>query len=173
MISLAPNHQLAAGLLRIHTALRRSLDTIVRVSADAIPESDRAVFAEFCARFTHFLRTHHDGEEEIIFPKLTEASKRASMPSYASDVTAWRADHERLLVHLTALDAAIAEFRTGGPREPLQRTANEVRDVLLPHLGAEESALDGTALGKLLGANEIVELEVASAKHGQRFGRPD
>lgn len=168
----APHDQLAHGLLRIPTAIRRSLETIVRVSADAIPESDRVGFADFCARFTQFLRTHHDGEEEIVFPKLTEAAGRTSMPGYASYVTGWRADHEKLLVQLSALETAIAQFQTGGPREPLQRAAKEVRDVLLPHLDGEESALDRSALGKLLRADEIVELEVASAKHGQRVGGP-
>jgi hemerythrin superfamily protein len=87
MTSPASHDQLAAGLIRIHTALRRSIETIVRVSADPILESDRAGFADFCARFTHFLRTHHDGEEEIIFPKLTEAANRASLSKYAPDVT--------------------------------------------------------------------------------------
>jgi hypothetical protein len=172
MTEPARSHQLADGLLRIHTALRRSLDTIVRVSADAIPESDRAGFADFCARFTRFLRTHHDGEEEIIFPKVTEAAQRASMPAAASDVTAWRADHEKLLVHLAALEAAVAELRRGGPREPLHRAAGEVRDFLFPHLGAEEAALDGAAFGKLFGADEIAALGRAASKHGQRVGGP-
>jgi len=168
----APHDQLANGLLRIHTALRRSLETITRVSAGDIPESDRAGFADFCARFTQLLRTHHDGEEGIVFPKLTEAAARTSMPEYASYVTGWRADHEKLLVQLSGLETAIAQLRTGGPREPLQRAAKEIRDLLLPHLDAEESALDGFAVGKLLTPDEIVELEVASAKHGQRVGGP-
>ena len=59
------SHELMAhGLLRIHTALRRILDTIVRVSAAPIPDGDRAGFADFCAGFTRFLHVHHDGEEE-------------------------------------------------------------------------------------------------------------
>ena len=78
---------MAHGLLRIHTALRRILDTIVRVSAAPIPDGDRAGFADFCAGFTRFLHVHHDGEEEIIFPKLTEVAARAGLPVYASDVT--------------------------------------------------------------------------------------
>jgi hemerythrin-like domain-containing protein len=170
--TLAPHDQLAHGLLRIHAALRRSLETITRVSADAIPDSDRAGFADFCARFTQFLRTHHDGEEEIVFPKLVEAAGRTSRPELASSVTDWRSDHKKLLVQLSALEAAIAQLRTGGPQEPLQRAANEVRDLLHPHLAAEEKALDGSALGGLLRAEEIDKLEVASAKHGQRVGGP-
>ena len=172
MNASAPHDLMAHGLIRIHAALRRSLETIVRVSAAPVPEGDRADFAEFCQRFTRFLHTHHDGEEEIVFPKLTEVAARASLPAYASDVVGWRADHEKLLGRLNALETATTQFRTGGSGEMLHQTADEVRSVLFPHLDAEESALDGTALAKLLRADEVLALEVASSKHGQRVGGP-
>ncbi len=172
MITRASHDVLAEGLTRIHTALRRSLETIIRVSSQPIPERDRADFVDFCERFAHFLRTHHEGEEEVVFPKLTEAAQRSSMPEYASGVTSWRADHEKLLVQLSAFEAACRQLRDGGSQEPLQRTAGEVRGVLFPHLDAEESTLDGPALGKLLGPDEIVELGAAASKHGQRVGGP-
>jgi hemerythrin-like domain-containing protein len=172
MNASAPSDLMAQSLLRIHTALRRSLETILRVSAAPVPEGDRADFADFCGRFTRFLHTHHDGEEQIIFPKLTEVAARASLPAYASDVVGWRADHAKLLGRLSAFETATEQVRTGGSSETLHRTADEVRSVLLPHLDAEESALDGTALAKLLSADEVHALEVASSKHGQRVGGP-
>jgi hemerythrin-like domain-containing protein len=170
MPSSAPHDLLSQGFIRIHTALRRSLETVVRISARPIPESDRADFVEFCARFTHFLRTHHDGEEEIVFPKLTEAAERASMPQHASNVTTWREDHEKLLVHLSELEAACAHFAKGGPLEALHRAATDVRDMLFPHLDAEESKLGGSALAKLLKADEMLAMGMAASKHGQRVG---
>ncbi len=167
------SHELMAhGLLRIHTALRRILDTIVRVSAGPVPDGDRAGFADFCAGFNRFLHVHHDGEEEIIFPKLTEVSARADLPVHASDVTGWRADHKKLLGSLKAFETAAAAFRTGGPRETVQRTAAEVREILYPHLAGEEAALSGASLAKLLSAEEVAALEVASSKHGQQHGGP-
>jgi len=168
----APHDLMAQALLRIHTALRRSLDSIVRVSAAPVPDGDRAGFAEFCSRFTRFLHVHHDGEEQIVFPKLTEAAARASLPAYASDVTSWRAAHAKLLGSLSAFEAATAQFRAGGSPGTLHRTAVEVRDILFPHLAAEESALDGAGLAKLLSDDDIHALEVASAEHGQRVGGP-
>ncbi|RPH71846.1 MAG: hemerythrin domain-containing protein [Myxococcaceae bacterium] len=60
------------GLALVHRALRRCLETIIRVSAQPIPESDRLDFTEFTGRFTKFLHTHHDGEEEVIFPALRQ-----------------------------------------------------------------------------------------------------
>jgi len=168
----ASHELMAQSLLRIHTALRRSLDTIVRVSAGPVPDGDRAGFAEFCSRFTRFLHVHHDGEEEIVFPKLTEAATRASLPAYASDVTGWRAAHQELLGSLSAFEAATAQFRTGGSPETLHRTAGEVRDILFPHLATEEAALDGAGLAQLLSADDVHMLEVASSEHGQRVGGP-
>ncbi len=138
----APSDLMARSLLRIHEALRRTLDTIVRVSAAPVPEGDRAAFADFCGRFTRFLRVHHDSEEEIIFPKVTEVSERASLPAYASNVTSWRADHKKLLGGLSAFETATAQFRTGGSPETLLR------------------------------ADEVRALDVASAEHGQRVGGP-
>jgi len=168
-----PSHELLAeSLLRIHTALRRSLDTIVRVSAAPVPDGDRAGFAEFCSRFTRFLHVHHDGEEEIVFPKLTEVAARASLPEVATDVTSWRAAHKNLLGRLSAFESATAQFRTGGSLETLHGTAVEVRDILFPHLAAEEAALNGASLAKLLRPDEVDALEVASAEHGQRVGGP-
>jgi hemerythrin-like domain-containing protein len=167
-----PYDSLAQGLLRIHTALRRTLDTIVRVSGAPVPDGDRAGFADFCAGFTRFLHVHHDGEEEIVFPKLTEVAARAGLPAYAEHVTGFRADHKNLLGKLSAFDAATVAFRAGGAPETLHRTAGEVRDVLYPHLAKEESDL-AAALAKLLRADEVIALEVASAKHGQRVGGPE
>jgi hemerythrin-like domain-containing protein len=173
MNALTRSDLMAHSLLRIHAGLRRTLETIVRVSAAPIPEHDRSAFADFCARFTRFLHVHHESEEEIIFPKVTEVSERESLPVYASNVASWRADHKKLLGALSAFETAIAQFRTGGSPETLQRTAVEARDILFPHLAAEEAVLDGAAIAKLLRADEVRALEVASAKHGQRVGGPE
>ena len=168
----ATHELMAQSLLRIHTALRRSLDSIVGASAAPVPDGDRAGFAEFCGRFTRFLHVHQDGEEQIVFPKLTEAAARASLPAYATDVTGWRAAHEKLLGSLSAFETATAQFRTGGSPETLHRTAGQVRDILFPHLATEESALDGAGLAKLLSPDDVHALEVASSEHGQRVGGP-
>jgi hypothetical protein len=160
------------SLDRIHGALRRSLDTIVRVSGADVSEGDRAGFAEFCSRFTRFLHVHHDSEETIIFPKVNEVAARASQPAYAADVAGFRADHEKLLGSLGAFEKAIAAFRTGGSGATLHRTASEVREILFPHLRAEEAVFNERGLAKLLRPEEVLALDTQSAKHGQREGGP-
>jgi hemerythrin-like domain-containing protein len=164
--------ELVRSLARVHAVLRRSLETIVRVASAPVGEVDRAAFAEFTERFARFLEVHHDGEEEIIFPTVTKAAARASVDGAAASVVTFRADHERLLARLAALKTACAQFRTGGPAEPLRDAAIGVRDLLLPHLDAEEASLDGALVAKLFSMNEAMEMLEAASKHGQSHGGP-
>jgi hypothetical protein len=163
---------LVKGLARIHSALRRSLDTIVKTAAQPIADSDRAGFSDFCGRFTHLLRTHHEGEEDIVFPKFTSAAERANKPAFATHITTWRADHEQLLVKLGELEIACTQFGVGGAREPVATAAAALREILIPHLDAEEAALDGGVVGELLPPDEMVALGTAASNHGKRVGGP-
>jgi hemerythrin-like domain-containing protein len=166
-----PRHaEILHGLALVHRALRRSLDTIVRVSAAAIPEAERAGFSEFTERFSRFLHVHHDGEEEIIFPALSAAARRAAMPDQVAHVATWQADHVKLLGHLRDLDTACASFRAGGPREPVAKAAAEVRTLLIPHLDAEEATLTEAVLQKLMSGEQVESLSEAASKHGQQHG---
>jgi hypothetical protein len=160
------------GLARVHAVLRRSLDTIVRVAGQPIAEGDRAGFAGFTDRFVRFLEVHHDGEEEIVFPAVTKAAARASDEAPVASVAAWRADHERLLTRLAALKTASAQFRGGGSAEPLREAAAGVRELLIPHLDAEEATLDAALVAKLMSMDEAMAMILAAGKHGQQHGGP-
>jgi hypothetical protein len=164
--------EMARGLTRVHAVLRRSLDTIVRVASAPVNDADRAAFAEFTERFVRFLEVHHDGEEEVIFPAVSAAAARHSLDAPAASVVAWRADHERLLTRLATLKAACAPFRAGGPAEPLREAAVGVRELLIPHLDAEEAMLDGALLAKLMSMDEAMAMLAAASKHGQDHGGP-
>jgi hemerythrin-like domain-containing protein len=154
------------GLEVIHTALRRSLATIVQTAEGPIADADRAAFVEFTERFTKFLHVHHDGEEEIVFPALGKPSS----PEAKELVDGWKGDHATLIPKLRAMDSACADFARGGAREPLAQAAKAVQDFLVPHLDAEERSLDANMLTKLLTAEEATALGLASSKHGQRVG---
>ena len=158
------------GLALVHRALRRCLDTIIRVSAHPIPESDRLDFAEFTGGFTKFLHTHHDGEEEVIFPALRAAGERAAMADQVAHVAEWKADHEKLLLRLRELEAGCASFRAGKSQETLAKAAVQVRSILLPHLDAEEAALSESVLQKMMTGEQAAAISEAASKHGQRSG---
>jgi hypothetical protein len=164
--------ELMRGLARVHAVLRRSLETILRVSAEPVAEGDRAAFAEFTNRFTRFLEVHHDGEEEIIFPAFTAGAAKVSLDGPAASVTAFRADHERLLVRLGALKIACAQFRGGGSAEPLHAAALEVRELLIPHLDAEEATIDAAVVAKIMSQDEAMAMLEAAAEHGKQHGGP-
>jgi hemerythrin-like domain-containing protein len=163
---------LARALATVHVALRRSLETIVRTAAAPIPESEHSGFADFCERFARLLHSHHDGEEEVVFPALTEAATRAAMPERVANVVKWRAEHQSLLTHLRDFETACKAFRGGGPQAPLERAAKEVRAALVPHLDAEEAVIDAALLAKLLGPEQVQQVGIAASKHGQRSAGP-
>ncbi len=156
----------------IHSSLRRSLETIVATLSKPIAEQDRAGFAEFGDRFAHFLQTHHDGEEEIIFPALSAAAERKALPDLMAILATWRAEHTALVSHLRDFETACTQFRRGGASESWARSAVAVRDGLFPHLDAEEAVYEGPMLADVLTAGEMNDLAVASAKHGQQVGGP-
>lgn len=160
------------ALARVHAVLRRSLETILKVTSQPIAEADRAGLVDFTERFTRFLEVHHDGEEEIIFPALTAAAARGSVEGPPASVAAWRAEHERLLARLAALKTACAELARGESAQGVRAAALEVRETLLPHLDVEEATLDGALLARLLPENEAVAMALAASKHGQQHGGP-
>jgi len=135
----SPHATLLHGLALVHRALRRCLETIVRVSAHPIPESDRRDFA-------------------------------AAMPEQVAHVAEWKADHEKLLLRLRELEAGCASFRAGRSQETLAKAAVEVRNILLPHLDAEEAAISESALQKMMTGEQAAAVSEAASKHGQRHG---
>jgi len=164
--------EITRGLARVHFVLRRSLETIERVSAAPVAESDRAAFAEFTDRFTLFLEVHHDGEEQVIFPAVKAAAERGSVDGPAASVAGWRADHEKLLARLAALKTACAQFRRGGPVEPLHEAAAGVRELMIPHLDSEEATMNDVLVAKLMPMDEAMGMIMAASKHGQQHGGP-
>jgi hemerythrin-like domain-containing protein len=167
-MTLSQHETLRHSLNLVHTALRRSLATIVKTSEAPIADADRSGFVDFTNRFAKFLHVHHDGEEEIVFPVLAKSSS-----AEAKKLTdGWKGDHATLIPKLRTMEAACAEFARGGAREPLAQAAKAVQDILVPHLDAEEQALDAATLATLVTGEEAAGIARASSKHGQRVGGP-
>ncbi len=75
------------------------------------------------------LHAHHEGEDERLWAPLTERA-----PSCGAHVERMKAHHAELLVHLTAMDAALPAWRTA----PSASTA----DAVLSDLQGVNAALD-------------------------------
>ncbi len=156
----------------VHRALRRCLDSIIRVLEHPVPERDRGDFADFIERFTKFLHSHHDGEEQVIFPSLRAAAERVSMPAMLAHLNSWQAAHETLLSRLKQLEEACRSFRATGAKDGLVRSASQVKQLLFSHLDDEEAAVTEAVLPQLMSAEQAAGLSQAASKHGQQHGGP-
>jgi hypothetical protein len=83
------------------------------------------------------LHAHHEGEDERLWSALESRA-----PSCAVHVERMKQHHATMLVHLTALDAALPEWRSSG-REPdaVLSALDGVNAALDVHLGDEETTI--------------------------------
>jgi hemerythrin-like domain-containing protein len=165
MVALSQHAMVVNGLTLVHTAIRRSLDSVVATAQKGVPDAERAGFADFCQRLSRFIHGHHAAEEEIFFPVLDGELLGAS-------VARWKREHEALLGALGDYDRDVAKLAGGGPVDAVARSAAQVRTVLFPHLDAEEAVLDEAALRKLVDGDQAMDLAMRAAKHGQKHGGP-
>jgi hemerythrin-like domain-containing protein len=119
-----------AQMVVIHKALRREFSLLPRlVGTVQVTDTARArLLAGHAELLLLFLHTHHDGEDRLLWPlladrvpsakKLTETMEQqhrtmdALIGTIRAELTGWSAGdgtaRERLAVHLTQLDAALA-----------------------------------------------------------------
>lgn len=55
----------------------------------------------------------------------------------------------------------------------MRAAALEVRELLIPHLDAEESTIDGAVVAKMMSEGEATAMIMAASKHGQQHGGPE
>jgi len=147
-------------LLHIHSFLRRDLETVRRLAADARDGlSPLTILAEIrslettsplwrlrfgCMHYCHFVHTPHTIEDAAIFPMV-----RKHDPSLGRVVDRLEEDHLKVH-HVTERIAAVADRvvtdASGVSRYQLVEALTELEDLLLAHLALEEESL-----GPLLG----------------------
>jgi Hemerythrin HHE cation binding domain len=127
----------------IHQAMRVANEQILAGLTDpTLADEDRrraGAMSRWFAGYCGELRAHHDIEDHLIFPALA-----ARVPAYAEYADMLAADHDRLDVIIEGIAAALAEMaRHGGPWGSAKAEATayaiELRDMLLVHLGVEDS----------------------------------
>lgn len=123
-------------MVLVHRALRRELSalpTLVRGATDA-PRRRRV--AQHVREMLHFLHTHHQGEDELLWPLL-----RLRAPLDADLVERMESQHRSVAAALGTVEAALDSWESAGDTATAERIASTVEgmlDVLFDHLANEE-----------------------------------
>lgn len=138
-MSLQPQTD-TSDMIAVHDALRRVLrtapDVIARVPAG---DDDRvAVVASYFANALAFLHVHHEGEDELLWPKLME---RVDDRELVARIAAQHGDVTGALAEAEATLATWAGSPTVANGEALSASLAELDAVLSPHLADEEAMI--------------------------------
>jgi len=128
----------ASGMEEIHRMFRAGFREGPALLA-GVREGDSAHASAVARRLevlSAVLHAHHEGEDERLWPTLESRA-----PSCAVHVARMKAQHAEMLVHLTALDAAIGWWRATAAKEdasPILEALAGINSALGMHLGDEE-----------------------------------
>ncbi|QNE35497.1 hemerythrin domain-containing protein [Leifsonia shinshuensis] len=129
----------ASGMIDIHRLYRHSFGEAGGL-VDGVKDGDSAhadVVASQLALISTSLHAHHEGEDLKLWPAIDERA-----PSCALHVERMKAQHAQMLVHLTALDAALPTWRTApgaATVEPVRTALAGINAALAEHLPDEEA----------------------------------
>ncbi len=128
----------ASGMAEIHRMFRAGFGE-ARSLIDGVREGNTAhagVVADHLALLSGGLHAHHEGEDRMLWGALEQRA-----PGCQPHVERMKAQHAALLVHLTALDAALPAWRASGKSAdaaPLGIALDGVNNALADHLPDEE-----------------------------------
>ena len=149
-------------LLRVHSMIRRDLETVSELARAVAGGEDAAVIRERlaelkaggplwqlkvnCLHYCRFVHTHHRVEDIAVFPAL-----RRGEPELEPVLDRLEAEHRRVSTLLerveAACDASVGDDALAR-REELVAALAELSDLLLAHLAFEEERLEGP-LGRM------------------------
>jgi len=122
----------------VHDALRRDLERTrhVLTAAQAPDHRRRVAVAEHLNWMMNFLRAHHRGEDDGLWPLVRERN-----PDAVALLMQMDADHQQVTPAIDAVESAAMSYRESaheGARLTLTRALESLDSVLLPHLRREE-----------------------------------
>jgi len=125
----------------VHETFRRAYDqTAGLVRANPTPSAQRVTFlADHCDFALGMLHTHHESEDELLYPLLAER-----VPDQLAMVERIEAQHQEVTGAIDAAAAACREWRTTPSHETgeaLAAALEELNRVLQPHLDDEEGQI--------------------------------
>jgi hypothetical protein len=132
--SLRPD---TSDMVRVHRVFRSSLASAPEfVDSAAGDDERRALIANYYANLLAFLEVHHDGEEELVFPRLSERA-----PEHRATVEVAIAQHHDVVALLASAQEAVGRWNgdTGAPAVIEALAALDGK--LSPHLDEEEASI--------------------------------
>ncbi|HMI89989.1 MAG TPA: hemerythrin domain-containing protein [Polyangiales bacterium] len=159
------------GLRLSHLALLRNLDQFARLSRgqgglvanrpDGSQTLSQERAAEYVVWYDDFLGVHHRGEDEHLFPALRKHS--AGRTTDVAHLDAWTHEHQAIYRLGREMRAAGQRMADGAASalDEVQRLAAELRQLLIPHLKAEEEALTPANLRDMIPEPELARAQLA------------
>jgi iron-sulfur cluster repair protein YtfE (RIC family) len=126
-----------SDMASVHQVFRDSLASAPQfIASAASDDARREVIANYYANLIDFLKVHHDGEEELVFPLL---SQRA--PEQQDILDKAVADHQAVVELIATADDRIEMWTVEGDggAEPLLGALAALEATLIPHLDDEEA----------------------------------
>src|SRR3954454_19578771 len=95
-------------MISVHSGLREALGTAApMIGSVPAGDLDRAeTVGSFYANVLAFLHAHHEGEDELVWPRLVER-----VPDQAAEVLRAAAHHENLFGALESAEARLTDWR--------------------------------------------------------------
>lgn len=163
---------LVDSLHRIHRVISRGL-AVARVhglvfARDGFADATlRRGFVDYARCLVLLLRAHHDGEEELLFPRLVGAASGGTLAEL-------EAQHRELVAALHDAAAATERAESGAPEgewvDELVAALAIVEPRWLAHIALEEATLTQPLLDGLMSRDDQLALLRALAEHGQKNG---
>jgi Hemerythrin HHE cation binding domain len=128
-----------SDMAAVHKVFRSSLATAPDFIDSAAGDAERrTLIANYYANLTAFLDAHHNGEEEIIFPRLIERA-----PEHRSTVERGERQHAEVVGLMLAVNESVALWEVKGDSEAPEtlRCLHALDSVLSPHLDQEEAEI--------------------------------
>ncbi|HEX5016923.1 MAG TPA: hemerythrin domain-containing protein [Actinomycetes bacterium] len=128
-----------SDMANVHQAFRRGFGE-ARSQLAYIEDGDTeraAFFADYMSEVLWFLHAHHEGEDELLYPRLAER-----VPSEADLWARMDDQHSGVSGKLKSANQAATAYRASASRSDADRLADECEslwDALGPHLSQEEA----------------------------------
>ena len=128
-----------SDMAAVHKVFRQSLASAPQFVASAAGDDvRRAMIANYYANLIDFLKVHHDGEEELVFPVLSErASEQRSLLDKAAS------DHHAVVGRIATVNDHIETWQLKGNdgAQGILDALSALQATLIPHLDQEEAEI--------------------------------